>query len=100
MEMSLSWKQIISFSHTEKKEAVMFLLRILAVRSVSKVNCFILWDLKLQSCDSSKYSSASFYKEDETKEEDTSYKEEALLGSRLSIFNLRGSEAVTITNSI
>ena len=37
MEMSLSWKQIISFSQKEKKEAVMILLCTLAVQSVSKV---------------------------------------------------------------
>ena len=89
MEMSLSWKQVISFSQKEKKkEAVTILLGILAVRSVSKVNCFILWDLKLQSCNSSKYSWASFHKEDEKKEEDASQKEETI---RLSLINFQPS---------
>ena len=38
MEMSLSWKQVISFSQKEKKkEAETILLCILAVQSVSKV---------------------------------------------------------------
>ena len=41
---------------------------------------------------------ASFHKEDEKEEDDASQKEEELLDSHLSIFNLRGGEVVTYNN--